>query len=41
MKKSVKSILVLVCICAIVSVLLALTNYITAPLIKENEEKTR
>ena len=39
MKKSVKSILVLVCICATVSVLLALTNYVTAPIVKENEEK--
>ena len=39
MKKSIKSIVVLVCICATVSVLLALTNYITAPIIKENEQK--
>lgn len=39
MKKSVKSILVLVCICATVSVLLALTNSITAPIIQENEQK--
>lgn len=39
MKKSIKSILVLVCICATVSVLLALTNSITAPIIEENEQK--
>lgn len=39
MKKSVKSILVLVCICATVSILLALTNSITAPIIEENEQK--
>ena len=39
MKKSIKSILVLVCICATVSVLLALTNSITAPIILENEQK--
>ena len=39
MKKSVKSILVLVCICATVSVLLALTNSITAPIIRQNEQK--
>lgn len=39
MKKSIKSILVLVCICATVTVLLALTNAITAPIILENEQK--
>ena len=39
MKKSVKSILVLVCICAVVSVLLALTNSITDPMIQANEQK--
>ncbi len=39
MKKALKSILVLVCICATVSVLLALTNSITAPIILENEQK--
>ena len=39
MKKSIRSILVLVCICATVSVLLALTNSITAPIIEENESK--
>ena len=39
MKKSIKSILVLVCICATVSVLMALTNTITAPIILENEQK--
>ncbi|MBQ8331019.1 MAG: FMN-binding protein [Clostridia bacterium] len=39
MKKSIKSILVLVCICATVSVLLALTNSITAPIIQKNEQK--
>lgn len=39
MKKSIKSILVLVSICAVVSVVLALTNAITAPIILENEQK--
>ena len=39
MKKSIKSIFVLVCICAAVSVLLALVNYITVPIIKDNEHK--
>lgn len=39
MKKSLKSILVLVCICAAVAVLMALTNSITEPIIKENEQK--
>ena len=40
MKKSVKSIVVLVSICAVVSVLLALTNAVTAPIITQNEEKS-
>ena len=39
MKKSIENILVLVCICAVVSVLLAVTNAVTAPFIAENEEK--
>ena len=39
MKKSIKSILVLVSICATVSILLAVTNYITAPIIEANEQK--
>ena len=37
MKKIIKSILVLVCICAVVSTLLACVNFITAPIIKEAE----
>lgn len=37
MKKSIKNILVLVCICAVVSVLMAITNAITAPIIEKNE----
>ncbi len=37
MKKSIKNILVLVSICAVVSILLAITNAITAPIIAENE----
>ena len=37
MKKSIKNILVLVCICSVVSVLLALTNAVTAPIIAKNE----
>ena len=37
MKKSVKNILVLVCICSVVSVLLAITNTVTAPRIARNE----
>ena len=40
MKKSVKSILVLVTICAVVSVLMALTNSITAPIIDKNAQAT-
>ena len=40
MKKSVKGIVVLVSICAVVSVLLALTNAVTAPIITQNEEKS-
>lgn len=39
MKKSIKNIFVLVCICSVVSVLLALTNAVTAPLIAKNEAK--
>ena len=39
MKKIIKSILVLVSICAVVSTLLACVNYITAPIIKEAENK--
>ena len=39
MMKSVKSVLVLVSICAVVAILMALTNSITAPIIKENEQK--
>ena len=38
MKKSVVSTLVLVCICAVMAVLLALTNAITAPIIKKNQD---
>ena len=38
MNKSIKSILVLVSICAVVSIVLALTNSITAPIIQENEQ---
>ncbi|MBR5871395.1 MAG: FMN-binding protein [Clostridia bacterium] len=37
MKKSIKSIVVLVSICAVVSVVLALTNAVTAPIIEKNE----
>ncbi len=40
MKKSIMSIVVLVCICAVVTVALALTNYITSPIIEENAQKT-
>ena len=40
MKKSLKSIAVLVSICAVVAILMSLTNDITAPIIKENENKT-
>ena len=39
MKNLIKSVLVLVCICTAVTVLLALTNSITDPIIKENEQK--
>lgn len=37
MNKSVKSTLVLVCICAAISILLALTNAVTAPIIEKNQ----
>ena len=37
MKKSILSIVALVCICAVVSVLMAITNQLTAPLIEKNE----
>lgn len=40
MKKSVKNTLVLVCICAVVSVILAITNAITAPIIEQNEKNS-
>ena len=39
MKNSMKNILVLVWICAVVAVLLALTNALTAPIIMKNEEQ--
>ena len=39
MKKSVKSTLVLVVICAVTAILLALTNAFTAPIIKANQDK--
>ena len=39
MKKSVMSTLVLVCICAVMAVLLAITNMITAPTIQANADK--
>ena len=39
MKKSVISTLVLVCICAVMAVLLAVTNMITAPIIQEKMEQ--
>lgn len=42
MKKYLNNILVLVCICAVVSVILSVTNALTAPKIEANEkEKTR
>ena len=40
MKKSIKNTLVLVCICAVVSIILALTNAITAPIIELNEKES-
>ena len=39
MNKATKNILALSLICAIVAILMAVTNYITAPIIKENQEK--
>ncbi len=39
MKRSLNSITVLVCICAVIAVLLAFTNEITLPIIEENEKK--
>ena len=37
MKKSLKSTLTLVCICSVIAIALAFTNYITAPIIEKNE----
>ncbi len=37
MKKNIKSVVVLTAICAVMSLLLALTNYITAPIIEKNQ----
>ena len=37
MNKSIKSIVVLVSICAVVTVVLALTNAVTAPIIEKND----
>ena len=39
MKQSVKSVLVLVCICAVITVMLAFTNELTSPIIEANEQK--
>lgn len=39
MKNQLKSVLSLLLICATVAVMLAVTNYITAPIIKANEDK--
>ena len=39
MNKNVRSILTLFAICAVVALMLAVTNFITAPIIAENEEK--
>ena len=36
--KKYKSVIVLVCICAMVAIMLAATNLLTSPIIKENEE---
>ncbi len=37
MKKSVKNISVFVCICAVITILLAVTNSVTAPIIEQNQ----
>ena len=37
MKSQIKTVVSLTVICAVVAVLLAVTNYITAPIIKKNE----
>ena len=39
MRANVKSVLTLFAICAVVALMLAVTNFITAPVIAENEEK--
>ena len=41
MKKHLKSIIVLTSICAVIAILMALTNYITAPIIEVQEEETK
>ena len=38
MLKNIKNISVLVSVCVVIALLLALTNSITAPIIKKNEE---
>lgn len=38
MKKSLSSTIALVSICAVMAILLALTNFITAPIIKQNQD---
>ncbi len=35
--KQIKSVIVLVCICAVISLALAITNFITAPIIEQNQ----
>lgn len=37
MKKSIKSVLTLTCICAVMALLLALTNFVTAPIIADRQ----
>ena len=37
MKKNVKNLLVFVCICSVIALLLATTNFLTAPIIEKNQ----
>ena len=39
MKKGIKNTFVLVCVCAVMALMMALTNFITAPVIAENEAR--
>ena len=37
MKNNIKNLAVFVCICSVITLLLALTNFVTAPIIEQNQ----